>query len=458
MQIKRFEAKNMTEALRQIKRELGSDAVILSAKDLRRENRLLGISRKIGVEVTAAVDEDMQSRGALGGDPTKHAPTGAGGGTAASGTVRFAPPPKLVHTLYHRGDHSASGRHGNTPPVVAERPADAPAEVPPGRRDDAPNPAPAPGTGAHDRGHSAMGRHLANAGLAVETLKLGKDRTRRVALVGNAGVGKTTTIAKLAAHYKCRHDEAVGLISLDDRRLGAAGELQIYADSMALPCVAVGHADDLGRAAETLKNCRLVLVDCPAVDPDDTKGVNRLQARLHQLGRITTLLTVSAESREEDLSSTARRFAGLQPAGVVITKTDLTRSYTDMVNFLCRQGMPVYFFSTGARVPMDIARATIEGLTDRFLDNAGTPGGGGVERERAGSMEAVAEASTYLANKSSDIFHRPGCKWIRLINQANIVEFDSFAEALNHRFKPCRYCNPQHLSVTGILSREIAAH
>lgn len=58
MQIKRFEAKNMTEALRQIKRELGPDAVILSAKDLRRENRLLGISRKIGVEVTAAIDED----------------------------------------------------------------------------------------------------------------------------------------------------------------------------------------------------------------------------------------------------------------------------------------------------------------------------------------------------------------------------------------------------------------
>ena len=58
MQIKRFEAKNMTEALRQIKRELGPEAVILSAKDLRRENRLLGISRKIGVEVTAAIDED----------------------------------------------------------------------------------------------------------------------------------------------------------------------------------------------------------------------------------------------------------------------------------------------------------------------------------------------------------------------------------------------------------------
>ncbi len=56
MQIKRFEAKNMTEALRHIKHELGPEAVILSAKDIRKENRLLGISRKVGVEVTAAVD------------------------------------------------------------------------------------------------------------------------------------------------------------------------------------------------------------------------------------------------------------------------------------------------------------------------------------------------------------------------------------------------------------------
>ena len=57
MQIKRFEAKNLTDALRQIKRELGSEAVILSAKDIRKENRLLGVSRKIGVQVTAAVDD-----------------------------------------------------------------------------------------------------------------------------------------------------------------------------------------------------------------------------------------------------------------------------------------------------------------------------------------------------------------------------------------------------------------
>ena len=65
-------------------------------------------------------------------------------------------------------------------------------------------------------------------------------------------------------------------------------------------------------------------------------------------------------------------------------------------------------------------------------------------------------AGQYLANRSSDIFHRSGCKWIRLINKENIVMFDSFADALNNRFKPCRYCNPQHMSITGMLHHERA--
>jgi hypothetical protein len=99
--------------------------------------------------------------------------------------------------------------------------------------------------------------------------------------------------------------------------------------------------------------------------------------------------------------------------------------------------------------------ATLERLAARFLQN-GFPA-----HQASSPSEAVGESGAgnqvYLANKNSDIFHRPDCKWIRLINQANIVEFNSFAEALNNRFKPCRYCNPQHLSITGILSQEGAA-
>ena len=75
MQIKRFEARSMTEALRQIKRELGAEAVILSAKDIKKENRLLGITRTLGVEVTAAVDTQ---EGGPGASPARSGPDRGG--------------------------------------------------------------------------------------------------------------------------------------------------------------------------------------------------------------------------------------------------------------------------------------------------------------------------------------------------------------------------------------------
>ncbi|HSO19181.1 MAG TPA: Ada metal-binding domain-containing protein, partial [Desulfosarcina sp.] len=306
-----------------------------------------------------------------------------------------------------------------------------------------------------------MGRYLSRTGLRVGSLLLEKPILNLVALIGNAGVGKTTSIAKLAAHFSCIHKEKVGLLSLDRRSIGGYERLQIYADGMDLPLEAVRRPEALTGALDRMKACRLILIDTPAVDPDDSDGVAQLRSQFEALGEVTTLLTVSAESREVDLEQTAVRCAGLKPDGIVITKADLTRSYEDMVNFLCRQGLAVYYFSSGRRVPVDFTAATIEGLAERFLQNAaasapalGYGAAGGSPLRPIGENP---EATRYLANKSSDIFHRPGCKWIRLINEAHIVEFDSFAEALNHRFKPCRYCNPQHITITGMLSRESAA-
>jgi methylphosphotriester-DNA--protein-cysteine methyltransferase len=107
-----------------------------------------------------------------------------------------------------------------------------------------------------------------------------------------------------------------------------------------------------------------------------------------------------------------------------------------------------------------LTEATIERLAARFLQNDMTKASSKSGAEEIWSGDVAAAGSqhpVYLANKNSDIFHRPECKWIRLINQTNIVEFNSFAEALNNRFKPCRYCNPQHLSITRMLSQEGAA-
>jgi ethanolamine utilization protein EutP (predicted NTPase) len=311
-----------------------------------------------------------------------------------------------------------------------------------------------------DSGPSPMGRYLEKTGLSVGMLKLNKTASNAIALVGNAGVGKTTTIAKLAAQFQLIHKKTVGLLSLDRRRVGGIEQLQCYADSMRLPLEVPMTESDLPQARARLSQCRIVLIDTPALNPGDPNGIAHIKSQLKALGVVKTLLVLSAESREEDLQDTTFRYTTLNPVGAVITKTDLTRSYTDLVNFLCRQTLPVFYFSNGQRVPFDLTEATIERLAARFLQN-GLPKATykkGVSEIRDGDLvEAGSENPIYLANKNSDIFHRPECKWIRLINQSNIVEFNSFAEALNNRFKPCRYCNPQHLSITRMLSQEGAA-
>lgn len=458
MQIKRFEAKNMTEALRRIKRELGPEAVILSAKDRRRENRLLGISRKIGVEVTAAIDEeyaDMPAR-----RPTR-LPSQAAHQTGAHSAAMQAPGkqhPGIFHKINDIVRLKGQGRREESLRPPSPPPAPPSSDIPSHRHHPQKT---VHASGADTRKVSsndhAMGRYLANTGLSAGTLVLDDKGQTIIALVGNAGVGKTTTIAKLAAHFQLTRNVSVGLLSLDRFRIGGQEQLQCYADSMQLPLETPANEKDLLQSMARLKGCRVILVDTPAVNPGDPHGLSRIQTAIKPLGPVKHFMVLSAESREEDLQETAMRYAALRPDGIIISKTDLTASYRDMVNFLCRHRWPVFFFSNGHRVPMDLTRATLERLAAHFLMDGTSKTGDGNGPASMADHRLTATASdgqVYLANKNSDIFHRPECKWIRLINQTNIVEFTSFAEALNNRFKPCRYCNPQHLSITRMLSEE----
>ncbi len=458
MQIKRFEAKNMTEALRQIKRELGPEAVILSAKDRRRENRLLGISRKIGVEVMAAVDDDVPAMNSHR-KPARRKDAAAQAALHHRAAMNdrktgfgFLPKINDVVRLNGNAKRSAAMEQG-----VATR-SNPTTERPYGMTGQSETQHASKEGLSGDAGGSSMGRYLAKTGLSVGSLSLDKKMSTPIALVGNAGVGKTTSIAKLAARFRSIHKKSVGLLALNGLRLGGAEQLQYFADSMNLPLEMPAHDKELTAAWTRLHACDVILVDTPAVHPGDREGLARIRTGLQKIGKPRTLLVLSAEGREEDLQDTALRYTPLTPIGTMITKTDLTRSYADLVNFLCRNALPVYFFSDGHRVPGDLTAATLERLAARFLQNGlpapHAPSPCGAVHE---SSSVEAGHQVYLANKNSDIFHRPDCKWIRLINQANIVEFNSFAEALNNRFKPCRYCNPQHLSITGILSQEGAA-
>jgi hypothetical protein len=145
----------------------------------------------------------------------------------------------------------------------------------------------------------------------------------------------------------------------------------------------------------------------------------------------------------------------LEPAAVIITKTDLNPGLAEVTRYLSATAIPVACLGNGPNVPRDLTDASYDLFARALIQN--DDGHPGRNPDTATAASPPEPAGQYLANRSSDIFHRPQCKWIRLINEDNIVMFGSFAEALNNRFKPCRYCNPQHMSITGMLSQEKAA-
>ena len=438
MQIKRFEAKNMTDALRQIKRELGPEAVILSAKDLRRENRLLGISRKIGVEVTAAIDEDYP--GVVSASEAHPKPGEYGGQRLTVNTGDIGKPP--ANGFLHKINDivSIKGRKTMAPEVSpsVEKPHQWDSDRNDTGKMSASNQQTSrPKTPARQDRHP-ISQYLTGTGLSAGGLELDPKAVNYIALVGNPGVGKTTTIAKLAAYYQLACSETVGLLSFDDRKIGGLAQIQSYADSLGLLLEAPENKTALSQAVDRLADCRVVLIDTPAHHPNDIEWSIFLKERFKAIGEVKTLMVVSAENREADLQEQVQRLGALHPSGVIVTKMDLTGSSTDVVNFLCQQSLPIHFLSLGPRVPFDLIPATMDRLAEHLINHQASA----FERPKSAELdreESAGDGRVYLANKNSDIFHRPECKWIRLINQSNIVEFTSFAEALNNRFKPCRY-------------------
>ena len=466
MQIKRFEAKNMTEALRQIKRELGPEAVILSAKDIRKENHLLGISRKVGVEVTAAVDEGLpmsapshqgrakERRMARFERQSRAGIVAMGGGPHAVEDVVEISPGATASNSYLSGQ---STELTTSSPGRASEPCDAATRFHSGVLSGPTEPAADKSTSPppFEDWQQQMHQRLQDGGLAIAAWPFETNQSHIVALVGSAGVGKTTTIAKLAAQLQHEHGLQVGMIALDQRKIGAVEQLQIYAEILQIPLEIPRSDKAWQQALKALRNCNVVLVDTPAIGAHRDSRPAVFDERLRPMTNLETWLVIGADTQVASMQAAAALSSDLDPCAVVVSKTDMSGNLEGVMEFLSLTSLPLVGLTNGSRVPDDLCAASYDRFARLLLQD---------ERRAEFLTRKVSDDKTrgtqdqYLANRSSDIFHRPDCKWIRLINKENIVMFGSFAEALNNRFKPCRYCNPQHMSITGILHQEGAVH
>ncbi len=393
MKIKTFYAKSMAEALDEVKAELGPDALLLSTREIRRPGSERGPS---GFEVVAATDgrddhdfprtssergssdvtlqgaehdtsgrfhgdaipeaEGVYSPASLRRNSRKPAADRVSGKSRAR--VRVAEPSgesearfsgDVAPEIYR--DLVESGVHGW---LASKLVGDALANLTPRQKRSRP---------AVLRSLTAASEALIPAA-AVEDGMPGK---RIVAFVGPTGVGKTTSLAKLAAHLALRKRKKVVLITLDGYRIGAVEQMRTYAGLMGIPFRFVAEAAELPKALQDQRQRDYVLIDTAGRGPRDIDGVRELASVLQETGDVERHLVLSATTKPDDLQKTVERFEICKPDHLVFTKLDETTTLGPILNELVRTRKPLSYYTDGQRVPEDLHAAGRGRIIDMVL-------------------------------------------------------------------------------------------
>jgi flagellar biosynthesis protein FlhF len=471
MQIKRFEAKDMKTALRLIKKELGSDAVILSARSLKKENKIIGRVTTLGVEVTAAVDGSHL--------PAEIKPVlnaSALNSYQRNATPSFGMLPKRSFrqsvgsrkkTLYGRkqplqpADTTRSGKDDLLADVFQHLLSQ---EV---KRDIANDIIDAlkavySGGGRFDTTGQVISRIsniLKQKRNGAETQHRKKSGCQVLAVVGPTGVGKTTTVAKLAARHAIEHNKNVAIISLDSDRVGASEDLKVYAKAVGVPIKAAATPSAFNAAVNEFRKFDTVLVDTSGFNPKKQDQIDELKACLNMIDGIETHLALSTMTKEGDLLNTLRCLNTLDVQYLIFTKLDESCSYGNLVNVLVQHPVPLSFVTNGREITHTIETGSMDKIVAYLLGNfknRNTLLNSEQSDQAAAEVADRPDGRTFVANKNSDVFHRADCKWTQKIQSKNMITFSSLKTAKLQHFMPCQDCQPARSKrfQTGLTTRD----
>ena len=190
----------------------------------------------------------------------------------------------------------------------------------------------------------------------------------RIALVGSTGVGKTTTIAKLAARFAHLHGKrSVAMISTDQFRIGAQEQLQHFARLIEVPMLTAGNSEELADRLDMLADKKLVLIDTAGMSQRDlrlSEQFHRLQAGAPQ---IKPYLVLSANTQLAALNQTILNFGKVRLAGAIVTKIDEAASLGGIITASIRHQLVLAYCGTGQKVPEDLEPAKSHRLISRAV-------------------------------------------------------------------------------------------
>jgi flagellar biosynthesis protein FlhF len=321
----------MPEALALVKRELGEDALILGTRSCAR-NGLGGLVGATGVEITATVGETEPAR----------TPVFATAGRLAQsdGVCRY-----YEHLVRNEVADELARRVADQAARAARGQSDA--DIKRVLRDTIEKMVP-----------------------VVGGVELTPGRTRRVALVGPAGAGKTTTLAKLAAHFKLKMKKRVAILSLDMHRLGGDDQMRRYADVLGVDMKSAQTVSAVKDALGEFGDADLVLIDTHGVSGADRGHYARLAAvlRAARPDEIHLVLPVSMHPRVQ--SGVAARFKPLGVSRVVLTHLDEAVGLGVVLNAIGKLEWGISYVSDGETVPHHLAEGCARRIADLAISDA----------------------------------------------------------------------------------------
>ncbi|MFM9958296.1 MAG: flagellar biosynthesis protein FlhF [Phycisphaerales bacterium] len=193
-------------------------------------------------------------------------------------------------------------------------------------------------------------------------------RPLTIALIGPTGVGKTTTIAKLAATYKLRLGQRVGLITADTYRIAAVDQLRTYAGIIGLPLKVVLTPGEMRSACDSLRDCDIILLDTAGRAPSDAGRLSELSSFLDAAVPHQTHLVLSSAASEACMRQAAQAFANVGPTHLIFTKLDEAVSFGVLINIVRHVNAKLSFVTTGQEVPDHIEHASAPRLAGLILE------------------------------------------------------------------------------------------
>ncbi|MGD0899295.1 MAG: flagellar biosynthesis protein FlhF [Thermoguttaceae bacterium] len=390
MEQKTFRAATMHEALTMVRHELGPDAAVLHTREVRARGLFGWFPGPRQIEVTASSGVNVPSRlpprprhdGS--GSPAPEARPGEDAAARDRLVPRRGDPPPISHEVQSQLSHlhamvenlcRRSQVAGGRPDLPEELfrlftdllDSDLNEEL---ARELVERVQSSPGSAKLGELGPMKARiaSMIQSEIAVTgPIQVTPGRRRLAALVGPTGVGKTTTIAKLAAHYRLREKRRIGLITVDTYRIAAVEQLRTYADIIDLPMQVVSTPREMREAVARMDNLDLVLLDTAGRSPKDEVRIQELRAFLSEAGADEVHLVLSSTSGARALEQAAERFATVGTTALLLTKLDEASGLGNILPVLRSSKLPLSYLTNGQNVPDDIEVADAHRLARLIL-------------------------------------------------------------------------------------------